>query len=290
MLTDFLHVLADPATGHTLTAVDGGSAVEGSDHRRYPVAPAGYVVFADDTTTGDDAQMVQARETFLSQGLFGPFVEAVTNAVHDALDEATDPDAPDEISHPVILDVGAGTGYYLSHTLDDVQGAIGVGIDISEPAALRLAGCHRNVISVLADANSRLPLRDDSVDVATVVFAPHNAAECARVLRPKGQVVALMAAPGHLSELRAPLGITDVDADAIASVHRDLASHFRPVDEAEVIQFPMNLDHEAIAGQIGMSPSAQHIDPMVLAERVATLPKHMTVTAKAVVQRFELLD
>lgn len=47
----------------------------------------------------------------------------------------------------------------------------------------------------------------------------------------------------------------------------------------------MDLDQESIASQIGMSPSARHIAPEVLAERISRLPATMTVTAKATVTR-----
>lgn len=47
----------------------------------------------------------------------------------------------------------------------------------------------------------------------------------------------------------------------------------------------MNLDQQSIATQIGMSPSARHIHPDILAERIATLPDTMQVTARASVTR-----
>ena len=60
-----------------------------------------------------------------------------------------------------------------------------------------------------------------------------------------------------------------------------------PVGEPELIEFPMNLDRESIAAQVGMSPSARHLDPEVLAERVADLPETMTVTARAQLTRMK---
>ena len=60
-----------------------------------------------------------------------------------------------------------------------------------------------------------------------------------------------------------------------------------PVGEPELIEFAMNLDRESIAAQVGMSPSARHLDPEVLAERVADLPETMTVTARAQLTRMK---
>jgi 23S rRNA (guanine745-N1)-methyltransferase len=63
------------------------------------------------------------------------------------------------------------------------------------------------------------------------------------------------------------------------------SGHLVPVGEPETVEFTMNLDQASIAAQIGMSPSARHIHPDVLAERIATLPATMEVTARAKITR-----
>lgn len=285
MLADVIDVLADPIDGTPLMQGDPEWATikSGSGHS-YDVARQGYVTLAGGAGlryTGDDANMISARETFLSGGHYAPFVEAVTANVLNALDDA---EVADD-ARPAICEVGAGTGYYLAHTLDGVAGARGVGIDVSVPAAKRLANCHPRVGAVVADAWARMPLRDGSIDAITVVFAPRNAEEFARVLKPKGQVVVLTAAPGHLGELRSPLGIIDVEKGKVERMITQAQGHLEPVGDPELVEFPMLLDQAAIAAQIGMSPSARHIHPDVLAERIAALPPQMEITARTHVTR-----
>ena len=163
-----------------------------------------------------------------------------------------------------------------------------MGIDVSVPAAKRLASCHPRVGAVVADAWSRLPLRDSCVDAVTVIFAPRNAAEFARILTEKGQVVVLTADAGHLAELREPLGIIDVEKGKVERMVAQASGHLVPVGEPENVEFTMMLDQASIAAQIGMSPSARHIHPQVLSERIADLPEQMEVTARAVVTRLGL--
>jgi len=289
VLSDVIDLLADPVDGSPLHA---GDVSEGGDWRTlvsdsghsYDVARQGYVTLAGGAGlrySGDDAEMISARETFLSGGHFAPFVEAVSENVADVLDDAGVADD----AHPAIVEIGAGTGYYLSHTLDSVPGSRGVGIDVSVPAAKRLAHCHPRVGAVVADAWSRLPLLDNSVDAVTVIFAPRNAAEFARILTEHGQVVVLTADAGHLAELRAPLGIIDVEEGKVERMISQASGHLVPVGEPETVEFTMNLDQASIAAQIGMSPSARHIHPDVLAERIATLPATMEVTARAKITR-----
>ena len=280
MLSDIIDVLADPADGTALSGVDDFTRLVSESGHSFDVARQGFVTLAPGAGLrhrGDSMEMVRARETFLSRGHFAPFVEAVTSGVHDALDDAAVPDT----ARPVIADIGAGTGYYLSHTLDDVEGSRGVGLDISVHAARQLTRCHKRVGSVVADVWAGLPMRDRSIDVVTVVFAPRNAAEFARVLKEDGQVVFLTADRGHLAELREPLGILDVEDGKIERLVEQARGHLTPVTEPELIEFPMVLDRESIAAQIGMSPSARHIGPAELDRRIQALPETMTVTARA---------
>ncbi|MFC3848675.1 methyltransferase domain-containing protein [Corynebacterium hansenii] len=285
MLADIIDVLADPIDGSPLRCGDPEWATLKSESgHSYDVAKQGYVTLAGGAGlrySGDDAKMIGAREEFLSGGHYAPFVEAVTGNVQDVLDDA----GVAEEANPAILEIGAGTGYYLAHTLDGVDGARGVGIDVSVPAAKHLAKCHPRVGAVVADAWARLPIRDGSIDAITVIFAPRNAEEFARVLKPGGQVVVLTAATGHLGELRQPLGIIDVERGKVERMIAQAEGHLVPVGEPELVEFTMTLDQDAIASQIGMSPSARHIHPDVLAERIAALPTQMEVTARAYVTR-----
>ncbi|TBX20125.1 SAM-dependent methyltransferase [Corynebacterium diphtheriae] len=289
MLSHVVDVLADPMDGSALTLVDDNRRLVSESGHSFDIARQGYVTLAGGAGiryVGDDSSMIHARETFLSGGHFAPFVEAVSNSVHLALDEAN---VPDDAS-PVICEVGAGTGYYLAHALDDIENSRGIGIDVSVPAAKMLSKCHPRVGAVVADAWLRLPLRDASIDAITVVFAPRNASEFARVLKPGGQVIVLTADAGHLEELREPLGIIGVEKDKVQRMIDQAADNLVPVSDPEPIEFTMHLDQDSIASQIGMSPSARHIHPDVLGERIATLPSVMDVTARAMITRFAKID
>ncbi|CAB0644712.1 methyltransferase domain-containing protein [Corynebacterium diphtheriae] len=289
MLSHVVDVLADPIDGSALTLVDDNRRLVSESGHSFDIARQGYVTLAGGAGiryVGDDSSMIHARETFLSGGHFAPFVEAVSNSVHLALDEAS---VPDDAS-PVICEVGAGTGYYLAHALDDIENSRGIGIDVSVPAAKMLSKCHPRVGAVVADAWSRLPLRDASIDAITVVFAPRNASEFARVLKPGGQVIVLTADAGHLEELREPLGIIGVEKGKVQRMIDQAAGNLVPVSDPEPIEFTMHLDQDSIASQIGMSPSARHIHPDVLGERIATLPSVMDVTARAMITRFAKID
>lgn len=285
MLSDVIDLLADPVDRTPLAGADGFARLTSESGHSYDVAKQGYVTLAGGAGLkhmGDDAAMVTARETYLSMGHFAPFVESVTGAVLDVLD-----DAPADISAPAILEVGAGTGYYLAHTLDSIEGSRGIGLDISTHAAKHLAKCHPRVGAVVADVWEGLPVRDGVLDAVTVVFAPRNPAEFQRVLAPHGQVVVLTPGVGHLDELREPLGILGVEAGKIERMYEQAAGYLVQAADPVDISFPITLDKASIAAQVGMSPSARHINADELAERMAALPDAMTVTARARLDRLK---
>ena len=278
MLNDIVDVLADPADLTPLRGADGFARLVSESGHSYDVAKQGYVTFAAGKGIGhegDSLEMVNSRETFLSNGHFAPFVEAVSDAVADVVERA----AGD--ADPVVMEAGAGTGYYLAHTLDLIEGARGVGLDVSVPAAKHLAKSHPRVGAVVADVWEQLPIRTGSVHALAVVFAPRNPAEFARVLVDGGEAVMLVADQGHLDELREPLGILGVEDGKIERLVAQSAGHLAPAADPELIEFPMQLGRDAIAAQVGMSPSARHLDPEVLQARLAELPEQMEVTARA---------
>ena len=284
MLSHIVDILADPNDGTALSGADDFSRLVSESGHSYDVAKQGYVTLAAGAGLkhkGDDMDMVTARETYLAMGHFAPFVEAVTGAVQDALDSAS----LAESTPASLLEVGAGTGYYLAHTLDSIAESRGVGLDISPHAAKYLAKCHPRVGAVVADVWERLPIRDESVDAISVVFAPRNPAEFQRVLAPGGQVIVLTPGAGHLDELREPLGILGVEEGKVERMYEQAEGHLEQAADPVDISFPIELDKASIAAQVGMSPSARHISAGELAERMAALPPTLMVTARARLDR-----
>lgn len=284
MLSHIVDILADPNDGTALTGADDFSRLVSESGHSFDVAKQGYVTLAAGAGLkhkGDDMDMVNARETYLAMGHFAPFVEAVTGAVQDALDSAS----LAESKPASLLEVGAGTGYYLAHTLDSIAEARGVGLDISPHAAKHLAKCHPRVGAVVADVWERLPIRDESVDAISVVFAPRNPAEFQRVLAPGGQVIVLTPGAGHLDELREPLGILGVEEGKVERMYEQAEGFLEQAADPVDISFPIELDKASVAAQVGMSPSARHISAGELAERMAALPPTLTVTARARLDR-----
>ncbi|MEU8898543.1 putative RNA methyltransferase [Nocardia sp. NPDC048505] len=270
VVTELADVLACPECGLGLQPSD--RALRCARGHSFDLAKQGYVSLltgASTKMTGDTPAMLDARSAFQGGGHFAPVADAVAAAVAPG-------DAP-----AVVLEIGAGTGYYLSHLLDAAPAAHGIALDVAKAAARRCARAHPRAAAVLADAWRGLPLRDDSVHRAVSVFAPRNPAEVARVLRAEGRFVVATPTVRHLAELVGPLGLVTVDPDKERRLAESMAGRFE-VRDRTVVDYPMKLTRADIANVVGMGPSAFHAE----GRDPATLPDLLEVTASVTVTTY----
>ena len=259
---------AGPDVG--LAQVEPGVVGCNAGHR-FDLARHGYVALLGPrarTDTADSADMVAARADFLAAGHFAAIAAAVADAVADAA-------APGPV-----LEIGAGTGYYLHSTLDRVGGA-GVALDASKFAARRAAADPR-ITSVLADAWSRLPVRSESMTTVLSVFAPREPTEVARALRPGGVLVAVTPEPAHLAEVRDALGMLSIDPGKPDRLDDAVRGLLVPQSRRLVSQ-AVRMTAADLSALVRMGPSARHITPTELSGRVAALAAPVEVTVAVTV-------
>ncbi len=271
-----VEALACPHCGSELAAGDG--LFECPNGHDFDVARQGYVALLGArarTDTGDSADMVSARMDFLGAGHYAPIAAAVAASVGDR-------DAP-------ILEVGAGTGYYLAAALaGSTTATCGIALDSSKYAARR-AAIDRRVISVVADAWSPLPIRDRSTGAVLTVFAPRNPDEIVRVLRPGGVYVGVTPLTNHLIELRERLAMLTVDEGKAARLAESFGDRLVPLAK-QAVEFEMTLARNDVAALVRMGPSARHLGAAEIYEQIAAFPEELTVTAAVTVSTFQAVS
>lgn len=246
---------------------------------RFDPARQGYLPLlggASRTDTGDSAAMVAARADFLDRGHYAPIAQAVAEATGAIIG-----DTPD----PVVCEIGAGTAYYLSTALP--PSGRGIALDSSRYASRRAAAADPRVAAVLADAWAPLPVASGVADVALVVFAPRVAAEIARIVRGSGGAVVVTPNPGHLGEVREPLGMLAVD-DGKDEAVRDRFEGLLRVGAVDRVRAEMSLDSNDLRDLVGMGPAARHRTTEQIAAAAAALgepvPVHLDVTVTQLVR------
>lgn len=266
--------LACPVCGDGL--VRGARGLACDRGHAFDIAREGYASLLTGATppgTGDSREMVADRVRFQDAGHYDPLGRALAEALTQA------------VPAPVVADLGGGTGHYLTQVLQARPDAVGLTLDVSKFAVRRAARAHERGGAVTADTWRTLPLRTGSVDALLNVFAPRNAAEFRRVLRPEGVLVVVTPDTDHLAELRASLGLLEVDPRKDERLAGSLHGDFVPVG-TRPLRFTMELGHDDAATVVGMGPSARHIDPEDLRERIAALSDPVTVTASVRVHTY----
>jgi 23S rRNA (guanine745-N1)-methyltransferase len=271
MLDDVLGYLRCPVCGGGLTRTSGSLRC-GSGHS-FDIARQGYVSMLPSgaqKNAGDTAAMMAARQAFLAAGHFSLLAETVAGAASDLAGSALP-------SPGCVVDVGAGTGYYLAVVLDRLPRHAGIALDISKYAARLAAKAHPRAGAVVCDAWRRLPVADGAADLVMNVFAPREGAELRRVLRRGGRLLVVTPTEDHLRELRGPLDLLGVDERKQERLTAKLGPYFDLLTEQDV-RGVMSLDHAAVAALAGMGPTAWHVAPGTLADKVGRLPDPAAVT------------
>ncbi|GAA2134260.1 putative RNA methyltransferase [Glycomyces algeriensis] len=279
-----LDALACPNCAGPLTQAD--RRLSCPDGHSFDLAKQGYAPLlapGSNTTTGDTADQIAAREDFLDSGVYDPLMAAVATASLT--------DAPG-----VFVEPGCGTGHYLAVALAADPSREGIGLDTSKYALRRCAkrtvpgsepgaGPRPRIAAVLADAWQRLPIRDGAAAAVLNVFAPRNAEEIARVLDPQGALVVLTPRQDHLRELVGTLDMLSVDPEKEQRTADQLGTLFEAERTDEVV-YSIDLGHNEVLRLVGMGPSARHLDAAALAATVAALPERIEVQVAANVTRW----
>jgi 23S rRNA (guanine745-N1)-methyltransferase len=276
VLDAMMPFLACPYCGAALAGL-GGSVRCGAGHV-FDIARSGYVSLLPagaKVAGGDTAAMVQARADFLAAGHFAGLADELGQTASSAVAAGAAAVGADVAG--CVVDVGAGTGYYLAAVLERLPGRAGLALDISKFALRRAVRAHRRIGAVRCDAWRRLPVADSAAALALNVFAPRNGAEMRRILSPAGRLLVVTPTPDHLGELIGPLGLLTVDQRKQERLTEKLSPYFALAGRHEH-RVMLSLTRGAVTALVAMGPSSWHADPPALAARIGQLREPISVT------------
>lgn len=238
----------------------------------FDVARQGYVNLtgAAPPAHADTPAMVTARADLLSSGRYAAVIDAVVGAVPTGARD--------------VLDVGVGTGHYAAAVLAERAACRALGLDVSVAACRRAARAHARLGVVTADAWLALPVIDGAVDVVLSVFAPRNALEFVRVLRPGGLVITVTPQPAHLVELRNALGLLDIEPDKQTRLTEAFGrAGLRRLDHVGIDQRELWSLDDAVRSVV-MGPNAFHapVGQVRMAAEQLDWPQPVTVAAEII--------
>jgi 23S rRNA (guanine745-N1)-methyltransferase len=284
VLDDVLGYLRCPHCGKPLSRASQSLPARASPARivscasghSFDIARQGYLSLLPPGWHGgaDTAEMVAARAGFLARGHFGTLAAAVAQETAHAVRH----------KQGCVIEVGAGTGYYLSAALDLLPASQGLALDASKYALRRAAQAHQRIGAVGCDIWHGLPVADGTATALLDIFAPRNPAEFRRILAPQGTLIVVAPNPAHLREL-APLGLIGMDERKDTRITAALEPHFTQETERPVTR-TMYLSHQDASDAILMGPAARHIEPDQLRAALAQLPSELAVTVSVTLSRW----
>ena len=235
----------------------------------FDIARHGYVNLAGraPSDNADDQDMVRARAEFLDAGHYAPLAEHL--GVLAARVGGGD---------GLVLDAGAGTGYYLAAVLDCLPDAAGLAMDVSTYALRRAARAHQRAGAVGWDVWRPLPVRDGALSLLLNVFAPRNSVEFCRVLAPDGALIVVTPTDDHLAELVNAMRLLSVDARKRQRLDQTLSADFR-LDATTVLRTPLTLSPPDVLRAAAMGPSARHVPAEELRRRAHAVDAPLRTTA-----------
>lgn len=186
---------------------------------------------------GDNADMIQARQQFMHGGHYQFLADAICAQLG-------------EVNANNLLDLGCGEGYFTEAMFASLKPAQLFAIDISK-AAVRLAAKRQPAINYLVASNHRIPLPEQSVDVAVRVMAPSQLSELQRLIKPGGHLLIVRPGARHLYQLK-------------QQIYQDVRLHEEQADELEGFQLlgqrkvsaELTLDQAAMGQLASMTPFA----------------------------------
>ncbi len=164
-----------------------------SNNHTFDIAKEGYVNLLSGKhkageLIGDNRDMAKARRSFLENGYYDFLADTLSQRI------STD---------DTVLDISCGEGYYTDY-LRRKTGAQVMGFDISKEMIKLAAKKYREVTFFVANI-ARIPLADESIDIAVQICAPFSEKEFARVLKKDGCLYSVVPAKRHLWGLKSLL-------------------------------------------------------------------------------------
>lgn len=221
---------------------------------------------------GDTPEMIRARRRFLERGRYEPLSAAINAHAVRHLSAV----AATHQTSATTLDAGCGDGYYIGRLSREDALAVSdaehcyFGLDLSKEAVRLAARTYQDIDFLVNDLTRRICMADGSADLLLNIFAPRNADEFARVLRPGGLLLTAIPEPNHQIEMREALSLLDIEDDKPQRTAARFGTAFDLASQ-QTLEYETEVEGDELVDLLLMTPNYWHLEDDVLA-RAASFP------------------
>lgn len=242
LMNENITLFACPICTTQMHVREHGSLVCAENHS-FDVAKQGYVnMMTHAATSKYSKELFESRKAIIESGIYDLLEEKIAEKIAGA---------------KTVLDTGCGEGSHLARIMTQLDGAVGVGIDIAKEGILTAARHYSEQIWCVGDL-AKSPYSEASFDAILNILSPANYGEFKRLLTPGGCVVKVVPQSGYLQELRAQLYAdsekeTYSNAQTVERFNESFADVY-----VERLTYTMPLTAELIPALLEMTPMGWH--------------------------------
>ena len=226
--------------------VEADGRLQCENRHSFDVAKQGYVyMLAKPMNSMYSKELFDSRHHIITSGLYDRVQQKIADIIG--------------ITGAQILDTGCGEGSHLARICARLEGAIGVGIDISKEAIVAAAKFNPSQIWCVGDL-AKSPYQAASFDIILNFLSPANYEEFARLLKPGGKVIKVVPQENYLKELRMQ---AFADTEKESYTNESTVARFKERFEnvtVERITYTMPLAESDVPKLLQMTPIGWHVE------------------------------
>ena len=242
LMNQNITLFACPICTAQMQVREQGSLVRTANHS-FDVAKQGYVnMMTHAATSKYSKELFESRKAVIESGLYDCLEDKIAEKIAGA---------------KTVLDTGCGEGSHLARIMTQLEGAIGVGIDIAKEGILIAARHYSEQIWCVGDL-AKSPYAEESFDAILNILSPANYEEFKRLLTPGGRVVKVVPQSSYLQELRAQL-YADSEKETYSNAQTVVRFKESFADvSVERLTYTIPLAPELIPALLEMTPMGWH--------------------------------
>ena len=226
--------------------VEADGRLQCENRHSFDVAKQGYVyMLAKPINSMYSKELFDSRHHIITSGLYDRVQQKIAEVIG--------------ITGAKILDTGCGEGSHLARICTRLEGATGVGIDISKEAIIAAAKFNPGQIWCVGDL-AKSPYQAESFDIILNFLSPANYEEFARLLKTGGKVIKVVPQENYLKELRMQaFADTEKENYTNESTVARFKEQFKNVT-VERITYTMPLAESDVPKLLQMTPIGWHVE------------------------------